>query len=96
MELTKLQKEDLRVIGTPFSWPAWPYMPMKKHSGHGFPTCGTLIACIGGENKVVVDEGDILWTDKCHGKTFDEIYKMYPVKEYKNIEEMLADGWECD
>ncbi len=95
--MTPQQLEDLAVLNVPSSWPQWPIMPMKKANSNGqMPTCGSILACEGYLTTIVVDEGEILWGNKCRGKKFGEIVTMFPTIKFDSYEAMLEAGWECD
>jgi hypothetical protein len=67
----------------PNRWPQWPVLPVKQF-GSGFPECGVMVESDGIQPKVYLT--NLFALDLANAE----------VKEYEDIDELLADGWVVD
>lgn len=81
---------DKEMMLNPTAWPGWPYLAVKRDKNN-YLECGFMIAVKGYETTVFLMN---IW-DFCTQKErpkFEDI----PHANYKNIDELMADGWIVD
>ena len=89
------QQEEIKMMTTPWEWPAWPFLPVKKHSSTPgeWPECA-LMADLGnaGFSNVlpVIYEGNLF---NFGNEPFD---KDKVIARYESIDALVADGWVVD
>jgi len=85
-----LRKKDKAMMQNPRDWPLWPFLPVKREQPDSIEyEVGVMIAQKGKETTVYLVN---YWA------LADKTAKLSEAKtiEYKNIDELLDDGWIVD
>ena len=84
----KMKAEEKEMMENPSRWPQWPFLPVKRYKGKGFPDCGVLYDNREHLNTVFMIN---LWDIKGQKQLLDSEKACYP-----SVDDVLRDGWVVD
>ena len=87
-----MSEEDRKMMADPRTWPSWPMLPVKRAKDHDLEP-GFMVAIQGKLTTVFLVNPWAIWAGE---RKFKEVLKNGPKKEYKSLDELLADGWVVD
>lgn len=87
------QQEEIKMMTTPWEWPAWPFLPVKKRIPGEWPDCALMVDLGTAEFhdvQPVIYEGNIF---NFSNEPFD---KDKVKARYESIDALVEDGWVVD
>ena len=86
--------DDLQMMSSPRSWPAWPLLPIKRYTKDAWIDCGLLVDVLDHKTTVFLTTLFALQG----GMVRDILINKEEIKriEYDSLDDLLKDGWVVD